>query len=153
MPYWLQVLQGLLTPLIALITTYIAWQQWRAAELKINMDRYERRLAIYQATHRFISSVIQTAKPDINEMFGFYAATAEADFLFPDEVRQYLDAAFSHANHLHTANLQYCDYTMEPPPNYNHRQVVDTMHENLTWFTEQPAAAKALFKKYLSITA
>jgi hypothetical protein len=58
MPYWLQIAQGLLTPAIALITTYIAWQQWNATKLKMKMERYDRRLKIYQETHKFISEVI-----------------------------------------------------------------------------------------------
>jgi len=42
------ILQGLLTPLIAIITTYIAWQQWKGNQLKLKMERYERRLRVYQ---------------------------------------------------------------------------------------------------------
>jgi len=33
------ILQGLLTPLIAIITTYIAWQQWKGNQLKLNMEK------------------------------------------------------------------------------------------------------------------
>ena len=87
MPCWLQVAQGLLTPLIAIITTYIAWQQWQATKLKMKMERYERRLKIYQDTHKFISEVIQDVKPQLPQMFGFYSATAEADFIFPPTIR------------------------------------------------------------------
>ena len=152
MPNWLIVLQGLLTPHIAIVMTYIAWQQWQATKLKMKLERYERRLAIYQATHSFISSVIQTAKPELREMFTFYAETAEADFLFPTDVRKYLDDVFSHANHLHSANMQYCDYTKEPPPGYDHKKTVDAMHEHLCWFTEQPVSVKNLFKSYLCLT-
>lgn len=152
MPIWLQAFQGLLTPLIAVITTYIAWQQWRATRLKMNMERYERRLAIYQAAHKFISMVISDLKPEVNDLFDFYSATAEADFLFPSSIRQYLDDLFSHANHLHRANSQYRDYTQTPPANYDHQKICDEIDEHTRWFTDQPKIAKDLFQPFLNIT-
>lgn len=37
----LRISQGLLTPVIAAVTTYIAWQQWRTNQNKLKLDRYE----------------------------------------------------------------------------------------------------------------
>jgi hypothetical protein len=45
---WVQVLQGLLTPVIGGIALYIAWQQYKGNKFKLVLDRYERRLRIYQ---------------------------------------------------------------------------------------------------------
>ncbi|WP_243295287.1 hypothetical protein [Geothrix mesophila] len=153
MPCWLQIAQGLLTPLIAIITTYIAWQQWRATKLKMNLDRYERRLKIYQESHNFIAEINRDVKPELSEMFGFYSATAEADFVFPPLIREYLDELFSHANLLHSANAQYRDiYQPPPPPDYNHKEVCDTIAEHTRWFMEQPKLAKDKFKPFLNIS-
>jgi hypothetical protein len=151
MPYWLQIAQGLLTPLIALITAYIAWQQWQATKLKMNLDRYERRLKIYQATHKFILEVITDLKPELSQMFGFDSATAEADFVFPTQIREYLDELFSHANKLRSAKVQYRDYTQEIPPDYNHRKICEEISEHSQWFIEQPQIAKKIFKPLLNI--
>jgi hypothetical protein len=39
-----QILQGLLTPVVAIVAVYIAWQQWKANERKFKFEQYERRL-------------------------------------------------------------------------------------------------------------
>lgn len=147
---WLELAQGALTPLIAIITTYIAWQQWRATRLRSVMDRYERRLKIYQETHKFIAKVIRNTKPELPDMFGFYSATAEADFIFPDEIREYLDKVFSHANLLHLANVQY--ETQPKPPDYDHKTICDAIHGLTLWFVDQPKIAKEKFKPFLNIS-
>ncbi len=152
MPCWLQIAQGLLTPLIAIITTYIAWQQWQATKLKMKMERYERILNIYQETHKFISEVIRDLKPQLVQMFGFYSATAEADFILPPPIREYLDEVFSHANKLRSANDQYRDYTQEIHPDYDHNKVCEEMKEHSQWFLAQPKIAKEKFKPYLDLT-
>lgn len=38
---------GLLTPIIAIVATYIAYQQWKTNKQKLVLDRYDRRLRIY----------------------------------------------------------------------------------------------------------
>ena len=152
MPCWLQIAQGLLTPLIAIITTYIAWQQWQATKLKMKMERYERRLKVYRETHKFISAVIVDLKPELPQMFGFYSATAEADFIFPPRIRKYLDEVFSHANKLRSANVQYRDYTQDPPPGYDHMEIVNVIDENTRWFLDQPQVAKDNFKPFLDLS-
>lgn len=75
MPIWLAILQGLLTPMIAIITTYIAVQQYRASMLKMRIDRYDRRLKIYQETHKFITAVTSELDLEIRQLFEFETAT------------------------------------------------------------------------------
>lgn len=144
--------QGILTLLIAAITTYIAWQQWKTNQKKFDLDRYDRRLKVYQETIKFIHIVCRDAKVSLPDLFNFYAATAEADFLFSSDIREYLDDIFSHANELNTANSRYRDYTMPPQEGYDHKAVCDSMHEQTTWFLKQPQIALAKFKVFLDVS-
>ena len=75
------VLNALLTPLIAIIATYIAWQQWKANQLKLKMERYDRRLRVYQEVVRMLRTC-SNRKLEWAELIDFNASTAEADFLF-----------------------------------------------------------------------
>ena len=82
----LKISQGLLTPVIGIITTYIAWQQWQTNRNKLKLDRYERRLQVYKEVVRFIGIALQNANYDNNELMTFRPTVSEADFLFGEEV-------------------------------------------------------------------
>jgi hypothetical protein len=149
---WLQVLQGLLTPVIGLTTLYIAWQQWKGNQLKLVLDRYERRLRIYQEVVGILILVQRDFKPEFSDFQKFRSATAEADFLFPPEIAIYLDEIVKRGMKLRQANLEYRDLTQTPPPGYDHNKVVTEMHEQEVWFTEQFELAKQKFKRYLYVS-
>jgi hypothetical protein len=149
---WLQILQGLLTPVIGLTTLYIAWQQWRVNERKSVLDRYERRLQIYQRVVEMLRLIVRDFKPEIHDLLKFSAETAEADFLFGDEISKYLNEIYVHGVNLHAAKFEYRDFTQQPPPGYDHQKVVDAITREEGWFVEQFPVAKEKFKKYLDIS-
>jgi hypothetical protein len=101
------IFSALLTPVIAIIATYIAWQQWKANELKLRMERYERRLRIYQDVIKMLSLIMRDADAKIEDLMTFRANTAEAIFLFGPEIQKYIDEIFSQGLKLRTANVQY----------------------------------------------
>lgn len=148
----LKILQGLLTPVIGMITTYIAWQQWKTNQSKLKLDRYERRLQIYKEIVRFISIGIQDANYDRNELMTFRAKVSEADFLFGEEVSQYIDQLHRRAINLHRWNKEYRDYSQSRPEEYDHSKVVEGMNKELTWVSSQLEPAHNIFKKYLDVS-
>jgi hypothetical protein len=158
MPHWiglvLQILQGLLTPVIAVMAVYIAYQQWKVGERKFEFDHYERRVQIFREVRAILILVLRDFNPDFMELQKFSAATAEADFLFGSEIPVYLDEILKRGWALRSAHMDYRDFTQPPVPGYDHAKVVSEMHEQEVWFTNQIAtgAAKENFKKYLSVS-
>jgi hypothetical protein len=146
------VSSGLLTPVIAIIATYIAWQQWKGNELKLKLERYEKRLNIYQEVVMMLSRIMRDADAKLEDLMTFRANTAEADFLFGPEIPQYIQEIFTRALKLRTANTQYRDAHQEKPPGYDHVKVVEESHKQLTWLTTQFEPAKAKFAKYLNVS-
>jgi hypothetical protein len=49
LPYWIQVLQALLTPAIAFLAVVIGVFQWRTTQQKVALDLFNRWLAKYTA--------------------------------------------------------------------------------------------------------
>ena len=141
-----------MTPVIGLTTLYIAWQQFQMNRRKTILERYERRLQIYQRTVEMIRLVAKDFKPEIPDLIKFSADTAEADFLFGEEIPKYIKEVFDHGLSLNTANLEYRDFTQLTPQGYDHQKIVDTLTEGTKWFIDQPQIAKEKFKKYLDIT-
>src|SRR5713226_5422676 len=138
------VLQALLTPLlattticIAIITTYIAWQQWKGNQLKLKLDRYERRLRVYQEVVRMLKQCANGEIREFSIIVDFGASTAEADFLFGPEIRQYLDEISSRAGRLRSASVQYRDFTQPVPAGYDHEKIVNETSAQTAWFVEQ----------------
>jgi hypothetical protein len=150
----ISVLQGLLTPLIAIIATYIAWQQWKGNQLKLKMDRYDRRLRVYQEVVKMLKECANGELREFRVIIDFGASTAEADFLFGPEIREYLDEISSRAAKLRSANVQYRDHTQPVPAGYDHEKIVNEMSVQTNWFVEQLVGfiAKDKFGQYLNIS-
>jgi hypothetical protein len=147
------VLNALLTPLIAIIATYIAYQQWKGNQLKLKMERYDRRLRVYQEVLKMLRTC-SNRNPEWADVINFGSSTAEADFLFEPEIRQYINEIISRATELITAKAEYRDFTQPAPAGYDHDKVVKEMSTQGRWFTEQIVGfiARDKFAKYLNIS-
>ena len=84
-----QILQALLTPLIAIIATYIAYQQWNTNKLKLKLDRYERRLRVYQKIVETLQLIGRDLDPKLDDLLKYRVSVAEACFLFGSEISRH----------------------------------------------------------------
>jgi hypothetical protein len=83
-------LTNFLTLIVAAIAVYIAYQQWLTARAKLNLDLFERRLPIFDATLKaaiFAYNDEETKNEALQGMTNLYA---EASFLFKPEVEAYM---------------------------------------------------------------
>lgn len=149
----IEYFKGLLTPVIAVVAVYIAWQQWQTNKQKLVLDRYDRRLRVYEEVRKILSIVTRDADvKNLEDLMRFRTSVSEADFLFGSEIPEYLDEIHRRALQLWRWCREYRDYTQEKPEGYDHEKVVTGMHAELTWLTEQFEPAKAKFKKYLDVS-
>jgi len=88
---------ALLTPLIVIIATYIAYQQWRVNKTRLDLDLYDRRLAIYKAVDGFYSDSFTHGAINLSLAEKLRIATAEARFLFPEEIEAHLETLHNQA--------------------------------------------------------
>lgn len=148
---WIRILQALLTPVIGLTTSYIAWQQWQTNKQKLDWDRYERRLRVYEEVRNFIGLVIRNLKPEITDLTAYKRAVAEADFLYGKDIINYIDEVYKHGITLWQLNKEYRDHTYPDQPSYDHAKIVTGLHDEGVWFSQQPDNSRLLFGKYLNI--
>lgn len=120
--------------------------------LKVKLDRYDRRLKVYEELGRILSIILRDAKASYDELLRFRTAVAEADFLFGPEIPEFIDEIYKRGVKLMSLTTQYRDYTQEMPPGYDHQNVVDGIHLELTWLTNQFDPARQKFKPYLDIS-
>lgn len=148
----IDIFKALLTPAIAILATYIAWQQWKTNRQKLNLERYDRRLRVYEEVRKILSIILRDAKASTEDLLKFRTSVSEADFLFGPEIPEYIDEIYKRGLSLWRCNQEYRDYTQDKPEGYDHEKVVDEMHKELTWLSEQLEPAKEKFKKYLDIS-
>ena len=148
----IDILKALLTPTIAVVAVYIAYQQWKTNQQKLIWARYDRRLHVYEEVRRILSIITRDADVSYDELLEFRTSVSEADFLFGPEIMDYIDTLYKRGVKLHSWNRQYCDATQTPPPEYDHKKVADGMHAESVWLIGQFEPAKMLFKKYLDVS-
>ena len=147
-----EISKGLLTPFIAMVATYIAWQQWQTNRQKLNLERYDRRLRVYEEVKKILSIILRDADVSTDDLLKFRTSVSEADFLFGPEIPTYIDQIYKRGLNLWKCNKQYQECVRHKSESYNSKEVVDEMNEELSWLTEQFEPAKELFKKYLDIS-
>jgi hypothetical protein len=87
-PYWIQILQALLTPAIAAIAVLIGIFQWRTSQQKVVLDLFDRRLAKYTAVRDVVRKVIGSGAATNENSFQFIQALDGVEFLFGDDIEQ-----------------------------------------------------------------
>lgn len=150
----IDVFSALLTPVIAAIAVYIAYQQWEInrRKLELELELYERRLRVHQAVTRFVGKVITEASLYTQDFSELSRGTAEADFLFASDVRVYRKDLNMHGAILRKWNNEYRDNQQVPAEGYDHGAVVKGIEQELKWFADQLEGARQLFAKYLNLT-
>ena len=87
-------MQSFLSPIATLIVgsavAIIAWQQWRVARDKLRLDLFDRRYKVFEATRKFLTMTVKKARFDDAQLFEFCAGIADAEFLFGNDVVDYL---------------------------------------------------------------
>ncbi|SNX59677.1 hypothetical protein SAMN06296273_1115 [Nitrosomonas ureae] len=149
---FIEISKALLTPTIAVVTTYIAYQQWKINRQKLFLDLYDRRLKVYEEVRQILGIVVRDAGASYDDLLKFRKAVSEADFLFEPEISKYIEEIYQHGVKLQSWNKQYRDSTQPKPYGYDHQKVCEGIETELNWLTQQFEPTKQKFKKYLNIS-
>jgi hypothetical protein len=148
----LSIFKAALTPLIACITVWIAYRQWQDNHLRLKRENYERSLKVYQEVVKMLQRVCRDFDPQFDELLSFSAATAEAPFLFHEEIPAYIDEIFKQGNDLRVANIIYKEGTAATPRDPDaFMKAIKDKGRTAKWFIDQFPVAEAQFKPYLHI--
>lgn len=147
----LTILSGLLTPLLAVVATYIAYQQWHTNQIKLQHDLYERRLAVFTTLMEFLSlTLLQGTKTEGLGMGTFHNKTRESCFLFGKEIPDYLDEVYNKAFRLYAMNLKFSPDN--PPTGEELNRLMDEKDQLREWIiAELKTGARDRFAKYLKL--
>src|SRR5467141_1107701 len=90
-PMWVQYLQALSTPAIALLAVVIGVLQWRTSHQRAVLDLFDRRMENYDALNDAVVEIMREGNATLKALVPFSQAAARARFLFGKEVTAYLE--------------------------------------------------------------
>jgi hypothetical protein len=86
----LTIISGVLTPIIAAITVFIAFQQYKTSRYNIKLDLYDKRFLVFLSLMTFITKIVHNGIITTSDLIDFYQATNQSYFLFDDDINNYI---------------------------------------------------------------
>lgn len=151
MPWWLNpfldILRALATPIIAAVGVYIALQQKRQGDIRLQIDRYDRRYAIFSGARDLLGSIVREGKFDGQTLVAFLRSTGDAVFITNDDVVTYLNEL-----RLKAIRLGYVG-SMADAYDANRDKYLAETSELVIWFSDQYDVLITKFRPLLSYAA
>jgi len=143
----IDVLSGLLTPIIAVLAAYIAWQQWRTNNLRLKHELFNRRYELYEAITFFISGILTRGTVQPNSETQFLRDTKSVVFLFDKHLQEFIQEIY------HKAVEFYALRAMQNSNTLSRDALVDNVQQQRKindWFSEQLSSCTVRFSPFLS---
>jgi hypothetical protein len=143
---WLQILQAFALLAISAAGAVLAWQQVRIADAKLQHDLYDRRFKVFDATRRMLASTPPTLEHGFRpeNLGAFVADTADAIFLFDDEIAKYLEEMKARA-------FRFQSITEALPKGEDREKYLNEIRERRAWFYNQLVALPYIFEPFLKL--
>lgn len=150
---WIDAFAALLTPAIALVAIYIAFQQHKINKQRLRYETYERRLAVYKAVQKHLSVILRKGKATYDECSEFYSEASEAAFLFDKSVQEKIDEIYEKSIDLasHVEELYPSDGSPGLPVGEERSRVSAEKCELLKWHTHQLTSTREFFAEKLGL--
>src|SRR5262245_35198384 len=91
LPEWVQYLQALSTPAIALLAAVIGIMQWRTSHQRAVLDLFDKRWETYRNFGQLIAEVLQRGSVSEQTYVDYLRTKDRAEHLFGPEVTKYLN--------------------------------------------------------------
>lgn len=94
---YINEISSLLTPIIAILTIYIAYRQYKVDRDNVKHALYERRYRIYLETREYLSFTLKSDQRDFGRNEAFSTYVSESRFLFKSDICSFLDNIYKKA--------------------------------------------------------
>jgi|GEM_PF-2427262 len=133
---------------LGLLSIAILYSQRRIQAQQFKLALYEKRYPVFLSTMEYISEVCRTAKTTDELLFKFLRSTKDKEFLFGEEVRDYIDVLYKWG-----LDLRYCieELGSNLPIGEERSKLVADKENICLWFEQQLERTKEIFRPYLEI--
>jgi hypothetical protein len=146
--HWTSYLSALLTPIVAVLGSFIAYRQWRLAQNKLKLELFDRRLSIHKAASDFLVSIATSGTIINEEFYKFMASTSETRWLISESAAKY----FREDIFDKVLEFQRIDGELDDMPACETRTIaVNAKAEIRKWLLAQHKVVDEKFSKYLQL--
>lgn len=145
----INILSALLTPLIAIIALYIAYQQYFINRRKLNLDLYLKRFQVFDETKRFLLRCSKNDIKDYSEVQSFHFSVNESKFLFGDEIIEFLNTIQNKAIDLDSLSKEVESLSISSVGSPEQARKSEEKKKLLTWFSKEYENIESRFIKYM----
>ena len=93
---WVDYLSALLTPMIAVFGSIIAFMQFRINRNKLRNELFDRRYAQYESIKDFLGSIMGAGKVTDDAQRKYLVGTSGIRFIFDKNIAEYVDTTIWH---------------------------------------------------------
>ena len=142
----IELSKALLTPVIAVVAAYVAWQQLKTNRRKLKLDLFDRRYAVFEKISELIGSVLTSGKVQQGREIQFLVDTKVAGLLFGEDISQFDSEIYRKAVHLHALDAELEGSTSEA-----RTANIKAQQEIKEWYGRALEELQARFSKYLRL--
>ena len=148
---WPNYIIVFLTPLIGVITVYIAYQQWKTNcsnqqtnSKRLKHELYDKRFAIYNATRIFLRDIVVKNSVSDEMLIKYWSGINPAHFLLDNDLATYLEEIEQKAIDLQTIQIEAQDFG---------KSSIQALErgELKKWFYKQISILNKIFLPYLNL--
>gem|GEM_PF-2492706 len=144
----IDIMQGLLVPVIALLGVWIAFHQWNTNRLRLQHELFDRRFKLYEEIINLFASVLGSHSVNSFEHLSFFEARMLARFLFGEDIAQFLGEVTKKLGELEAIQEELNSRHQDEDTSSLHQRELDIRH----WFHGQLEDLETMFDKYMCLS-
>lgn len=150
---WFNVIQFILTVLIAIVTAWIAFNQYQVNRNRLKTELYEKRFQVFKLVDSLLYDIFTEGYVTHVQSKEFYIKTSSSKFLFDKEIEEFIRELYDKSINLYRLHLKL--YPADGSPGLPHgdkrNEICQQEGELEKWFHKQNERSVNLFSKYLRI--
>jgi hypothetical protein len=115
LPWWMQWAQAIALIVISCLGSWIAYKQVRIAAAKLNSDLYDRRFKVFEVAREMLEKYRRNFTITFEDVEEMTVGTADAVFLFGEDVQTYLRELQRNAYSYRAKSVQLSGMKTEDP--------------------------------------
>ena len=136
----INLMRALLPVILTVFAIYIAFQQYKTNRRKLKFDLFDKRFTIFDATKKFMQGVINRSSFDKENQAEFHRQIKGAQFVFGNDIKEYLDIVWSNFVDLETWSQDE-----------NTSEHAKERHETMKWFVQELNNIDEKFTRYMKL--